>query len=72
MKSEKFLVPEHEQLGRIIEARDELRRIRRDMKCTCSGFVLQYERGCQCIAGKKLAVAQHELDEAIADAQIQS
>jgi len=30
-------------------------------KCTCSSFVLQYEGGCQCERGKKIAACEYAM-----------
>ena len=35
------------------------------MKCVCSDFVLQYERGCQCARREAILAAQSELTRAI-------
>ena len=47
---------------------EEIRIAKRDVeetkkiKCTCSGFVIQYEGGCCCKAGKSKAHAKDKLD----------
>ena len=37
-----------ETLKLIINARDSIIEAKRNIKCTCSGFVLQYEGSCGC------------------------
>ncbi len=44
----------------IRDARDALYKAI-NKKCTCSGFVLQYEGGCQCERGKKIAACEHAM-----------
>ncbi len=46
------------------KARDALS-LAKQIKCTCSGFVLQYEGGCQCKAGRAVYTAREYLDNLI-------
>jgi hypothetical protein len=45
----------------LIEARDSLRKAK-DMKCRCTGFILQYEGGCQCERGKQIKIEKAKID----------
>lgn len=51
-------------LDGIRTARNNLRKAEA-MKCTCSGFVLQYEGGCQCEQRLAIIKAQRALNDAI-------
>ena len=54
------MTKEKELLLAIRHAREEYYRAR-EMKCTCSDFVLQHENGCQCDSGKKIKACEYEL-----------
>ena len=57
-----------EQLKRIVDARDALQEAYK-LKCTCSGFSLQYDR-CMCAKAKGMAGAEKELQSAIDALQV--
>jgi len=43
----------------VTSARDALRKAEANSKCTCSGFILQYEGSCQCDAGDRITEARN-------------
>ena len=46
-----------DKLDSIKSARDAIYKAR-EVKCVCSGFILQYEGGCQCEAGDGVKEAE--------------
>lgn len=59
-----------EQLRLIVEARNALRDMK-NMKCTCSGFILQYD-GCSCDKGDARKQAKEKLQSLIDGLQVAS
>ena len=53
-----------EKCGAVRDARDALREATK-VRCTCSGFVIQYEGGCVCERGKARSAAKGRLTQAI-------
>lgn len=53
-----------EKCGEVREARDALHDAMK-VRCTCSGFVIQYEGGCCCESGKGKRAAEDRLRQAI-------
>lgn len=53
-----------ERCGSVRDARNALRDARKE-RCTCSGFVIQYEGSCQCGRGKAVSAAESKLTQAI-------
>ena len=52
------------KLAAVKAARDALREAAK-VRCTCSGFVIQYEGGCCCESGKGKRAAEDRLKQAI-------
>ena len=46
-------------------ARDALKHAKTSMACTCTGFVMQYETGCQCNKGRAVRMANELLQAAV-------
>ena len=55
---------EREACAKVRASRDALREAMK-MRCTCSGFVIQYEGGCVCARGKARSAAEGWLTQAI-------
>lgn len=48
----------------VIEAREAVRAAK-SLKCTCTGFVIQYEGGCCCARGRAIHAAKVRLATAV-------
>lgn len=53
-----------ERCGAVKDARDALHEAIK-IRCTCSGFVIQYEGSCVCARGKVMSAAENNLTQAI-------
>lgn len=53
-----------QKMADVTAARDALREAAK-VRCTCSGFVIQYEGGCVCESGKGKRAAEDRLKQAI-------
>ncbi len=51
-------------LNAIRVAKDKVRVAKKE-RCSCSGFVLQYEGSCQCGVGSRIRAAQTELNNLV-------